>query len=173
MYCICDKRKANTCNYLWGTRVTELYHMSVENILFSTSSQLIFSSQHLHNVILASSYSMSPSTLYYWQGRIWKLQNFSCMFSCRLLSRSRNYAKQQAIMVIIISGEINLFPYLDMAKGLLIGMTSNTHKHTISPSLTHKHEMDVEVYRWSSSRYCDGFRPSCCEWLMESMIKHN
>lgn len=53
-------------------------------------------------------------------------------------------------MVIIISGEISLFPYLDMVEGLLIGMTSITHKHTVSdtflPSLTHKYEVDVKIY---------------------------
>lgn len=49
-------------------------------------------------------------------------------------------------MVIIISGEISLFPYLDMVKGLLIGMTSITHKHSVSLSLTHKHEVDLKVY---------------------------
>lgn len=34
----------------------------------------------------------------------------------------KNYAKQQAIMVIIISGAISLFPLLDMVKRLLIGI---------------------------------------------------
>lgn len=54
-------------------------------------------------------------------------------------------------MVIIISGALSLFPYLDIVRGLLIGMTSITHKntvtHTILTSLAHKYEVDVEIYR--------------------------
>lgn len=48
-------------------------------------------------------------------------------------------------MVIIISGEISLFPYLDMVKDLLIGMTnSQTRSHTISVSLIH----NVDLKAW-------------------------
>lgn len=40
--------------------------------------------------------------------------------------------------MIIISREINLFPYLDVVKGLLIGMMSITH------CLTYSHHLSLE-----------------------------